>query len=166
MATHRISILGANTVPDTSGDVFFEPYSITDTTTTIDPMVLNFSFGSARQGVHGSFQVPQNYVGSAQVIVLWNANAITGDAIFEFDYIAVGDNEDPGAAITQSVTNTLTTAGTAFLLNTTTITGLTSGNFAAGDQVVFTLFRDQADVNDTLAVDALVFAALFKYQDA
>ena len=166
MATHRISILGAGTTPDTSGDVFFEPYSVTDTATIADPMILNFALGSTRQGAHGSFQVPQNFVGTVQVIVLWVANATTGNAIFEFDYIAVADTQDPGAAVTESDTNTLGTDGTAFRLNTTTITGITSGNFAIGDQVVFTLFRDQADANDTLAVDALVLGVLFEYADA
>lgn len=166
MATHRISILGAGTLPDTSGDVFFEPYVITDTDTIVNPMILNYQIGAARSGAHGSFQVPQNFVGSVQIIVLWNANATAGDAIFEFDYIAVADTQDPGAAVTESDTNTLTTDGTAFGLNTTTITGITSGNFAIGDLVVFTLFRDQVDALDTLAVDALVFDVLFEYADA
>ena len=166
MATHRIGILGPGTVPDTSGNVFFETYSVTDTATILDPLILNFSFSSTKDGVRGSFIVPQNYSGTAKIVIFWNANATTGDAIFDLSYLTRSDDEDMGAAATDT-TDTVTTgtAGTAFLLNTSTIT-LTSGDFAASDVVTFELFRDQANASDTLAVDALVFAVLFEYADA
>ena len=39
-------------------------------------------------------------------------------------------------------------------------------NFAADDEVEFTLFRYGTDVGDTMAAAAIVFALLFEYTDA
>lgn len=165
MATHQIQILGAATRPDVSGDVFFEPYTIKDTAAVIDPIVCIFNDSGTKIGLNGNFIVPQNYVGTAKLIALWNANATTGDAIFDLSYLARTDNEDMGAAATDT-TDTVTTgtAGTAFLLNTSTMT-LTAGDFSAGDIVLFEFFRDGANASDTLSAAAILHSLIFEYAD-
>jgi len=165
MATHELAILGANSKPDTSGEVFFEPYSIKDTGAVIDPLVLIFNNSGTKDGISGVFQVPQNYVGTAKLNIYWNANATTGNCIFDLSYLTRSSGEDMGAAATDT-TDTVTTGtnGTAFNLNKSTMT-LTAGDFAAGDIVPFELFRDTANASDTLAAAAIVFAITFEYAD-
>jgi hypothetical protein len=149
MATHQISVLGAGTAPDTDGDVFQQPYSRIDSGTVIDPLIFAFQDSGNKDGLRGSFIVPQNYVGTAKFIVLWVANATTGNCIWDLSYLTRSDDEDMGAAATDT-TDTVTTgtSGTAFLLNTSSMT-LTAGDFAAGDLVTFELFRDGANASDT-----------------
>jgi len=65
MATQRIAILGWQTVPDTSGLVWFEPYPIKASNDRWDQMTLIFDNpGSTRNAVFGVFEVPPNYVGA------------------------------------------------------------------------------------------------------
>lgn len=166
MATHQISILGFGTKPDVSGDVFFEPYSVKDTGAVIDPLVCIFNDSGTKIGLSGLFIVPQNYVGTAKLIALWNANATTGDAVLDLSYLTRTDGEDMGAAATDT-TDTVTTGtdGTAFGLNTSTMT-LTSGDFSAGDIVPFEFFRDGANASDTLSAALILWSLIFEYADA
>lgn len=151
---------------DTSGDVFQEPYSIKDTGAVIDPIVTIFNDSGTKIGARGRFIVPQNYVGTSKIIALWNANATTGDAVFDFSYLTRTDTEDMGAAATDTGdTVTTTTDGTAFGLNTSEMT-LTAGDFAAGDIVPFEFFRDGANASDTLAAAVIFWALIFQYSDA
>ena len=69
MATHRIPILGTGTVPDTSGDVFQEPYTIKATNDVWGRLVWIFNdtegAGSPtdgiRIGLEGGFTVGRCY---------------------------------------------------------------------------------------------------------
>ena len=164
MATHRISILGAGTIPDTSGEVFFQPYSIVDSGTVLDPLVLMFNDSGTKDGVRGSFEVPQNYVDTANLVMKWTANATSGTVIFDWSVLASSITEDMGAAaVRTSETVTDTKTGTAFLLEVISMT-LTDTDYVAGDLVTFELFRDT--VNDTMAAAAAVFSVHFEYADA
>ncbi len=149
-----------------NANVWWEPYSAKDAGAILDPLVLTYSNSSTKDGANNSFVVPQNYVGTAQLIVLWNVNATTGDAIFDLSYLNRTDAEDMGAAA-QSTTDTvtLTTDGTAFNLNTSTMT-LTASDFVAGDISMVELFRDTANASDTLAADLMVHKIIFQYADA
>jgi len=164
MATFQLPVGPEGMRPDSP--CFFEPYSIKDTAAALDPTVLIYKNSGTKDGANGSFIVPQNYVGTAKLIVLWNVNATSGDAIFDLSYLARTDAEDMGAAATDTTdTVTTTTDGTAFNLNTSEMT-LTAGDFAAGDIVLFELFRDTANASDTLAADLIVHKVIFEYSDA
>jgi len=165
MATFQIPILGHGTIPDTSGNVFFQPYTAVDTAAVIDPLVLTFTNVASKIGVRGIFTVPQNYVGSPSFEIVWTANdATTNNAVYDLSYLTRSGTEDMGAAAT-STTDTVTDAhtGTAFQRNQASI-AVTAGDFALGDQVLFELFRDGAA--DSLAADYLVFEVLFEYDNA
>ncbi len=166
MATHRIPILGPGTVPDTSGDVFFEPYSIKATNDVWDRLVIIFNDTSTRIGVAGGFVVPKNYVGSANLIIVWTSTAITNDVEWDFDYRAVGGVESLDQSGNQESVNTNTTAPSAINLRTETSISLTDGNFAVDDEVEFELFRDGTDGGDLMAAAAIVFSVMFEYADA
>lgn len=164
MATHRIPILGHATVPDVSGEVFFEPYAIEDTGAVINPLVLVFQNSGTKDGVRGSFQVPQNYVGSPVLRIVWTANATSGTVVFDWSVLPRSGTEDMGAAAARTTeTDSTTKGGTAFTRETNDIT-LTAGDYVAGDEVLFELFRDT--ITDTMAASALVFGVYFEYADA
>lgn len=168
MATHRIPILGFGTVPDTSGNVFFEPYDIKATNDVWDRIILVFNDTATRLGLHGGFDVPQNYVGGATIVIQWSTTATSGDVEWDFDYRAIGgdDTESFDQAGTQESVNQNDTAPSAAHERMTASLALTASNFAAGDTVQFTLFRDGTDAGDTIAAAVMAFAVLFEYTDA
>lgn len=167
MATHRISILGKSTIPDTSGEVFFEPYTIKATNDVWGLLVVIFNDSGTRIGLRGMFIVPQNYASVANLIVTWTSTAIVGDVEWDFDYRAVGGNdvESLDQAGTQESVNANDTAPSAVNERMEISIALTNGNFAAGDTVTFELFRDGTDVGDTMAAAAIVFETEFEYSD-
>ena len=166
MATFHLDIGSESFTPDASGEVFPSKYSVKDTGTILDPVVMVYKNSGTKDGAAKSFIVPQNYVGTAKLIVYWNVNATSGNAIFDLSYLTRSDAEDMGAAATDTTdTVTTTTDGTAFNLNTSTMT-LTAGDFAAGDIVMVELFRDTANASDTLAADLMVHKIVFEYADA
>jgi len=167
MATQRIPILGFNTVPDTSGNVFFEPYTVKATNDNWGHLVLVFNDTATRIGLRGAFDVPQNYVGTAKIIIHWTATVTTGDVEYDFDYRAIGgdDTESLDQATAQESVNQNDTAPSAVNERMTATLTLTSANLAAGDTVEFMLFRDGADAGDTMAAAAIVHQVLFEYAD-
>lgn len=166
MATHRIPIL-SSAKPDGSGDVFFEPYSVKATNDQWDPLVLVFNDTSARDAIYGTFDVPQNYSSSADIVVVWTTTATTGDVEFDFDYRAVGgdDAESLDQTGTQESVNVADTAPSAAHERMAATLSLTDGNLAAGDTVEFLLARDGADAGDTISAAVVVFGAYFEYSD-
>jgi hypothetical protein len=168
MATIRIPILGAHTVPGSSGDVFFEPYPIKATNDIFDHIVVVFNDTATRIGLHGIFDVPQNYVDSANIIVHWTATATTGDVEWDFDYRAIGgdDTESLDQGTVQESVNQNDTAPSAVNERMTVTLAITDGNLAAGDTIEFALFRDGTDAGDTMSAAAIVHSVLFEYADA
>lgn len=168
MATHRIPILGWATLPNSSGNVFFEPASIKQTNDQFPQMIAVFNDTATRIGLGGRFTVPKNYVGSAKLVVIWTSTAISGDVEWDFDYRAVGgdDAESLDQSGTQESVNLNDTAPSAAWERMETLITLTAGNFAVDDEVEFTLFRDGTDAGDTIAAAVCLFQLLFEYADA
>lgn len=168
MATHRIPILGWSTTPDgASGNVFFESYDVKATNDVWDRLVCIFNDTAARDGLHGGFTVPKNYVGTAKLVIVWTSTATSGNVVWDLDYRAVTGNDTESldqAGNQESVTVTDAAPAAANNRLEATIT-LTSGNFAADDEVEFTFFRD-GTAADTMAAAAILFALLFEYADA
>lgn len=167
MATHRIPILGWATMPDNSGSVYPELMGTNFAVNNLSKHQLwVFANTAAAMELYGLFQVPQNYVGTAKVVLVWGTTATTGACVWDFDYDAAADAEtlDPAAA-DESVTSTVTVPGTARLAKVTSI-NLTSANFAVGDTVQYIIRREGADAGDTLAASAYLLGAYFEYADA
>jgi len=168
MATFRKPILGFGTLPNTGGEVFFEPYSVKATNGVWKRLVLIFNGSlSTRNGVAGGFSVPKNYVGSANLIIVWTSTATTGDVEWDFDYRAVGgnDTESLDQSGTQESVNSNDTAPSAAHERMEISIPLTDGNFTIDDEVEFELFRDQVDAGDTMAAAAIVFSVFFEYSN-
>ena len=166
MATFRIPILGFSTKPDNSGSVFFEPNSVKGTNDIFDELVLVFNDTAASDTVYGSFQVPQNYVGTPKFVVVWKTTATSGDVEWDVGYRAVADGESLDQASVQESLNQNDTAGGSTDLKQTTLLAATAGNFAVADTVQFSLSRDGTDAGDTIAAAVTVHSIYFEYTDA
>ncbi len=170
MATHRIPILGSMTRPDDSGEVWFEPFSIEAVNDLYGHLVLVFDDPSGRRACYGSFEVPQDYVGAGKMVVVYTTPTTVGNRFrFELNTNAVGGTDieslDPLAAANSSAVNASPPSAAFERMETS----LTLSNVAAGESVLFSLFRDGAQVSpndDDVADKALVLAVLFEYSDA
>lgn len=169
MATHRIPILGAHTNPDTSGNCFFEPYSIKATNDNFAHLVLTFNDTSTDVGCYGVFDVPQNYVDSANIVIHWTSTATSGNVRWQFNYRAIGgdDTESLDQASFQESIEGNDAAPSAVNERMTTTLSLTDGNFSAGDTVEFYIVREGSDTgNDTISAAVTLHSILFEYADA
>ena len=168
MATHRIPILGWSTVPESTGNVFFEPYSTKATNDLWEYLVCVFTDTATRDGLRGRFDVPQNYVDTANLIVVWTSTATSGDVEWDFDYRAVGgnDTESLDQATAQETVNANDTAPSATDERMEISIALTDSNFATSDTVQFELFRDGTDGGDTIAAAVTLHGLFFEYNDA
>ena len=168
MALHRLPIIAWPALPDAGGEVFFEPFSVKAVNDQWNRLVLVFNDTSTRKGIEIGFAVPKNYIGTAGLVIVWTANAITGDVEWDFDYRAVGGNDTESLDQTgtqESVNSNDTAPGAAFRRLEISI-ALTDGNFAIDDEVTAQIFRDGTDAGDTMAAAALVFEVFFEYSDA
>lgn len=165
MATARKSIFNHATVPDTSGNVFQEPYTVKATNDVWGHLVFIFNDTASRDGLLGQFYVPDNYASGANLVLLWTSTATSGDVEWDFDYRAVGgnDTESLDQAGTQESVNANDTAPSAVNERMEIAIALTDGNFAAEDTVEFELFRDGTDGGDGMAAAAILFDAWFEY---
>jgi hypothetical protein len=169
MATHRIPILGFNTVPDSSGNVFIEPYPVKASNDRWDHLVVVYNDTSTDLSLFGLFEVPQNYVGTAAIVVVWTATATSGNVRWQFNYRTVGGDDTTSldqAGTEESVEANDVAPGAAHRRMTATLS-LTSANLAAGETVEFDLTREGSDTgNDTMAAAAILHGVYFQYADA
>lgn len=168
MSTWRLPILGHATMPDPGDTVYPEPLTVAATNDVWAALVYVFPDDSSRTGLHGLFAVPQNYVDTANVVIVWSSTATAGDVEWDFDYRAVGgdDSESLDQAGTQESVNHNDDAPSAAWERQEDTIALTDGNFAAGDTVEFALFRDGTDGGDDMAASAYLFELFFEYNDA
>jgi hypothetical protein len=173
MATVQIPILGWGTVPDNSDEVFFEPFTVLASNDVWGRLICRFGSSNSEQptvrmGLRGGFVVPQDYVDTANIVIVWTATLTAGNVVWDFDYRAVGGNDAESldqAGTQESVSVTDAAPGTAYYRLAVTV-AVTDGNFAAGDEVEFELFRDGTDGSDTMAGSAILFQLLFEYANA
>jgi len=173
MATHRLPILGWATKPDASGDVFFEPQTIRGTNNFFQELVLTFLDSGNDDEVFGRFEVPQNYVDTANLVIVWTSTQVlttTESVEWGFAYRAVGGNDaeslDQASAQESLLTGNDDLAPSAANERMEFTIALTDGNFAAGDTVQFIFSREGADAGDDIAAIVRVFGLFFEYNDA
>jgi hypothetical protein len=163
MATHVEPV--PLTLPDTSGNVYFEPGAINFESNDRYPgEVCVFKDTATRIGCGFQFRVPQNYVGSPVFLVGYATTATSGTYDVEIDYTAIATTEtlDPSAD-QENLGATDTVPGTARIRDEVSLSA-TAGNFAAGDIVKGTLFRDGSE-SDTVAASIYVIGLWFQYVD-
>lgn len=168
MGTRSVDIFTFGTIPDTGGGVFVSNFDQYATNDVWKRLVLVFNDTATRDGLHGGFDVPEDYVDSANLVLTWTSTATSGDVEWDFDYRAVGGDDTEGLdqATAQESVNSNDTAPTSALNRLKHTIALTDSNFSAGDEVEFILFRDGTDGGDGMAAAALLFRAKFQYADA
>lgn len=170
MATFQLEILGVQTMPDDTGNVIVDAYGNHDGGSAIMlPSIFSFLNQGTLNYLHGSFIVPQNYVGSPAIKALWSTTPTTGDYCWDFDYRAIADGESCDVTTAQESETTGSTSLSSYTardLLVTSIGSLTAGNFSAGDLVFFRLGRDVATESSSIADELLLHKLIFEYTDA
>ena len=174
MATHRISILG-NERPDSGVPLDLISNQITEATA---PSIGNnlawvMADGGADEGIYGSFDVPENFVGTTTnptivVKVVLDGTPGAADTLgFGFRKRANADNEaaDGTFDAEQTVSSTIGSGGSNHADEdqcNLSIT-LTGSAYAAGDQVEWYLYVDASGTS--YAGNVLLRDAIFRYAD-
>jgi len=165
MATHRIDLLNSTIIPF-DGNCFFAPYSA-EVTTTQDPLVLHM-ITSVVSFVIGVIRIPENYVGTPVLSIMWTSATTANTVDFDFRHRTIGDGESTVIAtspseITADNTQNNTGPGTASFLVLDTIS-LTTTDLTAGQLMYYEFERDGVtdDKVDTITVHGLHF----QYNDA
>lgn len=96
--------------------------------------------------------------GTVTAKFLWTAGA-TGDVVWAMQAVAISNDDplDAGFGTAQSVTDSVTAADD-LMISAATAAITIGGSPAAGDLVVFQVYRDADNGSDTLAADAKLIA--------
>lgn len=164
MATFRMPIFGWGTLPDTSGNTWFEPAALTQTNDRYSQLVARFKDTSTKDSIGFRFQVPQNYVANPKFVVVWTTTATSGNAIWNVDYSSAGPTAslDPSAD-EESLTVTTAAPGSS---QTGVVSSMsaTAADLATGDICQGKLSRNGAG-SDTIAADLVIYDFYFEYTD-
>lgn len=171
MATHRISILGSFTNPDTSGDVFPDQLGNYFTNDLYKGLAFVFADTSTKIGLIIGFNVPKNYSASTtdpKIIVVWTSSTSANNVVWDCDYRAFGgnDTESLDASTHQESVTVTDAAPSASWERLEASMALTRANIAADDTIHAILSRDGANASDTHAAAAVVVDVIFEYSDA
>ncbi len=132
-------------------------------------LVLVFNDTGTKDGIAGLFDVPQNYVDTANLVIVWTTTATTGDVDADFDYRAIGGNDteslDPSTDQENATGNDTAPSATDERMELSI--SLTDGNFAAGDSVSYNFSRDGVtEGGGGIAAAVRVYGLFFEYNDA
>jgi hypothetical protein len=164
-----MSILGLNTIPDTSGKCYLAPIDTQDTHTNVKKqlvMVMEAPATAGDVGFFGSFKVPKNYVGTEKIII---TGTYAGDptslvSTWSIEMIGVADSEsidqvyEAADLVTESTWTGYADEDMIEISITPTVT------IAVDDTVFFHFFLD--DTTDTQTSAFLLTALEFEYSDA
>ncbi len=164
MATHRISILGFAALPDTSGNVWLEPASITQSNDRYAQLVARFKDTATKDSLGFRFPVPANYVSAPVFEVIWTTTATSGNAIWTADYSSASKTSslDPSAD-EESLTVTTAAPGSS-QTGVASRMSATAANIAANDILQGKISRNGAG-SDTIAADLVAYEVIFEYSD-
>jgi len=166
MATHRIPIVNGFAL--VGANVRFEPAATNfGANDRYKHGVFVFPDTATKDVLGGSFVVPQNYVGTAAIVIVHATTATSGNVLWDFDYTAVGSSEtgDPSSDQENVTSGSVAADGTARDITFTTV-NLTSANLAVGDTVLFNFGRDGVNEASGIAANVYVLGLFFQYADA
>jgi hypothetical protein len=157
-------------LPDSTGECFPVPYDSLATNDVWAFGVMQFGSAAAAQptvahGFYGNFEVPQNYSGTASIIVVWSSTITSGDVEWDLTYRAVAIGESFDQTGSQQALNQNDTAPGSVNLYQEASLSPTSGNFTVGDRVEYFLSRDGTDAGDTIAGPVYMLDLIFQYDD-
>ena len=168
MATFRIPMFGPGLRLNDVGNVRFETMQSTVFNGgTNDEFVAVFPDSDADDKLFGSFKIPENFVGSPNLIVPWTANTTSNNVVIRHVVYAIADGEDiDPVSATGSGSNTNAAPAVAGQLQSS-VRAL-SGSYAANDIVRVEIGRNSGNAADTMeGIDVFMFYAsiMFRYAD-
>ena len=116
--------------------------------------VLDFADGANALSVQRQLQLPADFTGAIDALLVWHTTATSGDVVWQLQTICVADAETGDPAFNTASTVTDTAKGTTLQFNTATIAGVTTTGCAAGEVLFLKLTRDPVHASDTLAATA------------
>jgi hypothetical protein len=147
------------TVPDSSGNGFPVLYDASPHRHLIPAFRLDVA------GYwYGHIRVPQDYSSTPKAILSIGANATSGVTRLAVSSYTAADAESYDGTYTTETAQDITVPATAYLRKDVTFD--LSSSPAAGDDLVIRIDHEGAHGNDTLAVDTLLFTAVFQYATA
>ena len=153
---------GANLIPDSSGNVFAEPFTILSGTAFFAYNIMAFADTSTLDCMYTRWNVPINYTtGATTWIIDWNTTATTGNAVWTLDYRDVSTATLAATTSQESLTVTTAASGTASARTQSTMTA-TASNFSAGDIIQIRVCRNGAG-SDTIAATLAIHDIRFSF---
>lgn len=170
MATHDIPILGFATLPDSSGNVFFQALETALVTTAANLLNLGFVMpdpGAADEGLFGKFNIPQNFVASPRLVIRGVLNGTPANTLAfglqQTGGIAPSETVDVAYETEDTANNAVWTGFVDEDLYEEIITITPASAYVAGDEVFYFFYRD-GSVDD--ATFQFVLTGLFlRYND-
>lgn len=157
-----INLLDSTTMPDSSGNVFQEPYTIKATNDFWKYSVWIFNNPTADELLHGKFELPVGCASGASFKLVWTSTATTGTFQYSIRYRVITADDtnslDQATAI-ETVTGSDTAPTATDRRMEVTITP-TNSNFATAGTVQWILTR--VDTSDTLAAAISVHSLRFQ----
>ncbi len=167
MATHRVPMLGFQTMPDSSGSVWFEPTSVDLSNESFSYIVLKYEESPSDITCYGAFNIPQNYASGGSAVVVWNCNPTTGDADFGLRWRSVG-----GSAGALSLVQAIQGSATSLDVAPSSASGrvetkitITAADISAGSTLQFGVSRATTGTDAAVAGPIYVHGVLFEYED-
>ena len=150
ITSFRMELLNGTVLPDTSGNVFFQPYPIIATNDFWKHGIWTFNNPTADETIYGVLTIPSSYAGTSLTFTARiNSTITSGTAAGEFGYRCVADAASLDQSTAQRVINaTVTIPGTANQAASLSFTG-TAGDCSAGNVIEWYFARD--DSADTVA---------------
>ena len=113
------------------------------------------------ESVQYHFPLASDWTGNIDIAFRWRAAATSGDVVWAVQTICVADGETGDPAFNTASTVTDTAKGTTLQFNDASISAITITGCAAGEELMFKLYRDADAGGDTMTGDAQLIHARF-----
>lgn len=113
--------------------------------------VAQFTDNGSTQAVQDHFTLPSDWTGSVDANIVWRSTATSGNVVWKLKTSCVADGEVANTSWNPQSTVTDAAKGTTLQFNTASITGVSTSNCAAGEEMFFQFDRDPGHASDTLA---------------
>lgn len=127
--------------------------------------VLSFDAGTD-ESVQMHMPLPSDWTGNIDLDLRWRAAATSGNVIWAVQTICVADGETGDPAFNTASTVTDAAKGTTLQFNDASMTTITVTGCAAGEELMFKIYRDADAGGDTMTGDAQLIWARFKMRRA
>lgn len=163
--TPKLEYFGKFLNPDSASYAWWQPSVILDSN-DLAPQTRVLIYSSSINGrikTMTTIPIPSDFGSGATVGIQWKTSATTGNAVWVVEYRSVADGESLDPSTWQSSGSVTGSANGTARYRTTSEVTLIDSDFAANDTVIITVCRERNGTADTLAAEAELVDAYFKY---